>query len=115
MGFEFDGNKYKEASIHQKEWGAKVIMDLPLKGCEKLLDLGCGDGVLTAKIAALLPQGRVLGIDASHGMIQTANEQKANNLAFQQMDINELPFDSEFDIVFSNAALHWGQHSQTAH
>lgn len=107
MSFEFDGEKYKEASVHQREWGTKVIMDLSLKGYEKALDLGCGDGVLTSKIAALLPQGYVVGIDASHGMIHTAEEQKSSNLQFQQMDINELQFDNEFDIVISNAALHW--------
>jgi len=84
-------------------------MDLSLQGSEKALDLGCGDGVLTAKIASLLPQGFVLGIDASLGMIHTAQEQKADNLRFQQLDINELQFDSEFDVVFSNAALHWVQ------
>jgi len=107
MGYEFDGKKYREASIHQKEWGAQVISDLPLKGSEKLLDLGCGDGVLTAKIAALLPQGYVLGIDSSKGMIQTANELQGSNLQFEQMDIAKLPFDNEFDVVFYNAALHW--------
>lgn len=107
MSFEFDGEKYKQASTHQKQWGTQIIMDLSLKGCEKVLDLGCGDGVLTAKLAMLLPQGWVLGIDASQGMIQTARAQAYNNLRFQQMDINELQFDNDFDIVFSNAALHW--------
>ena len=41
MGFEFDGEKYKQASTHQKQWGTQIIMDLSLKGCEKVLDLDC--------------------------------------------------------------------------
>lgn len=107
MPCEFDGKKYKEASIHQKEWGTKVINDLPFRGDEKVLDLGCGDGVLTSQIASLLPRGYVLGIDASQGMIRTAQEHKVDNLEFQQMDIDAMSFVDAFDVVFSNAALHW--------
>ena len=40
--FEFDGKKYKMASIHQKEWGKTLISELKLKGDERILDLGCG-------------------------------------------------------------------------
>ena len=107
MSCEFDGKKYKEASIHQKEWGTKVITDLPFKGDEKVLDLGCGDGALTSRIAAILPKGYVLGIDASRNMICAAKEHTAENLEFQHMDIDEIRFVDEFDVVFSNAALHW--------
>ena len=107
MSCEFDGKKYKEASAHQKEWGTKVIMGLSFQGNEKVLDLGCGDGVLTSQIAALLPRGHVWGIDASLGMIRTAEELAGENLQFQHMDIAEIRFVDEFDVVFSNAALHW--------
>jgi len=107
MAHEFDGNKYKAASAHQKEWGAKLIEELNLSGTERILDLGCGDGALTAQLAALVPQGSVLGIDASHGMIETAHAHAAGNLSFEVHNINELDLENEFDIVFSNAALHW--------
>jgi len=43
--FEFDGEKYKQASKHQKEWGQNLIAGLRLRGDESILDLGCGDGV----------------------------------------------------------------------
>ena len=72
MAHEFDGKKYEKASAHQKEWGAKLISELSLKGNERVLDLGCGDGVNTALIAEALPNGEVVGIDASKGMIDTA-------------------------------------------
>ena len=68
--YEFDGEKYKKASRHQKEWGNKLISSLQLKGNEAILDLGCGDGILTEQLSLLVPNGYVLGIDASVGMIR---------------------------------------------
>ncbi len=105
--FEFDGQKYKTASGHQKEWGGRIIAELNLTGTETILDLGCGDGVLTKVLADLVPQGKVLGIDASMGMIETAKELAGYNLSFAYQDINDLAFFNEFDLIFSNAALHW--------
>jgi len=104
---EFDGRKYVEASGHQKEWGARLIAELELTGTERILDLGCGDGNLTAQLAARVPDGHVLGIDTSNGMLQTARRHECSNLHFQQKDISALDFLEEFDVVFSNATLHW--------
>lgn len=105
--FDFDGEKYKKASRHQKSWGNRLISELSLSGAETILDLGCGDGVLTARLASLVPDGRVLGIDASEGMIAAAKQLEGDNLSFHVMDIDEIDFDADFDVVFSNAALHW--------
>lgn len=113
MAHEFDGNKYKAASAHQKEWGAKLIQERSISGTERILDLGCGDGVLTSQLAALTPQGTVIGIDASHGMIDAAKTHLADNLSFEVSDINNLNFDNEFDIIFSNATLHWIKNHQS--
>ena len=107
MTHEFDGKKYEKASAHQKEWGAKLISELALKGNERVLDLGCGDGVNTAIMAELLPKGEVVGIDASKGMIETAKPKEKPNLHFILMDIDEIAFTDEFDVIFSNATLHW--------
>ncbi len=76
-------------------------------GAERILDLGCGDGALTAQIAALVPRGHVTGIDASTGMIGAARNHVAGNLSFVLKDINDLDYSDEFDLVFSNATLHW--------
>lgn len=105
--YEFDGEKYKNSSSHQKEWGVALISQLSLKGNEMILDLGCGDGVLTEKLSGFVPNGKVKGIDSSIGMIQTARKIKRVNLEFIQMDINTMGFKNEFDIIYSNAALHW--------
>jgi trans-aconitate methyltransferase len=107
MTHEFDGRKYEQASTHQKEWGATLIAKLDLRGTERVLDLGCGDGVLTSRIAELLPRGQAVGVDVSGGMIEAARPKAKQNLGFLLMDINDLAFSEEFDVVFSNATLHW--------
>ncbi len=107
MTFEFDGEKYKKASTHQRQWGEKLIAELHLTGGERILDLGCGDGTVTAQIADLVPNGSVLGIDTSEGMIASAHQHTRANLAFKLLDINKIDFHEEFDVVFSNATLHW--------
>ena len=105
--FDFDGKKYAGSSAHQKEWGSRLIGELSLQGDERVLDLGCGDGALTARIAAIVPQGYVLGIDSSPGMIEATKKYQESNLSFALMDINTLSFHEDFDVVFSNATLHW--------
>ena len=107
MTHKFDGKKYEKASAHQKEWGTRLITEVGLQGAETVLDLGCGDGALTAQIADLVQQGEVLGIDASQGMIDAARPKERKNLTFRKMDINELEFRERFDLVISNATLHW--------
>lgn len=107
MTFEFDGEKYKKASAHQKDMGRKLISELNLKGNEKILDLGCGDGVLTEETSRLVPNGKAVGIDASSGMIETARNLESHNLVFIQMDIDNIAFQEEFDLIVSNATLHW--------
>jgi trans-aconitate methyltransferase len=69
---------------------------------ERILDLGCGDGALTARIAGSGAQ--VVGVDASASMIEAA---QALGLDARVANGEALPFDAEFDAVFSNAALHW--------
>ena len=107
MTFDFDGKKYAQVSTHQKEWGARLIAELDIRGAEQILDLGCGDGALTKQLATLVPEGRVIGVDASQGMIDVANARTVGNLSFILMDINEWTLADHFDLIFSNATLHW--------
>ena len=69
---------------------------------ERILDLGCGDGALTAKLAAFGCD--VAGVDSSPEQIAAA---RARGLDARVMDGQALTFEGEFDAVFSNAALHW--------
>ena len=75
------------------------------------MDIGCGDGKITASIAKKVPQGFVIGIDSSEYMINLAKRKFPSkiyqNLSFIVKDVREMDFEEEFDIVFSNACLHW--------
>jgi len=69
---------------------------------ERILDLGCGDGVLTAELAR--SGAEIVGVDSSAAFVEAA---RARGLDVRLMDGEALAFDGEFDAVFSNAALHW--------
>ena len=92
----------KHAFVYEK---AKGLVELlaPQAG-ERILDLGCGTGALTAEIAARGVE--VLGVDRSDEMISQARR-KFPALKFEAGDARELRFNAEFDAVFSNAVLHW--------
>jgi trans-aconitate methyltransferase len=79
------------------------VLDLlqPQPG-ERILDLGCGDGVLTSKLAAT--GANVVGVDSSADMVNAA---RGRGLDARVMDATSLTFAEEFDAVFSNAVLHW--------
>lgn len=107
MTYEFDGNHYEKASLHQTSWGERMVALLPLKGTERILDIGCGDGRVTQKIAVRVPGGEVVGVDASKGMISAARKHETDTLRFEVLEVNGISFHQQFDVVFSHAALHW--------
>jgi len=82
--------------------GAPVLALLDPRPGERILDLGCGDGILTAKIADA--GAEVVGVDASDDMIAAA---QARGLDAHIANGEVLTFGAEFDAIFSNAALHW--------
>lgn len=95
----YDG---KHAFVWEK---AKAVMELlSPKAGERILDLGCGTGHLTAQIAAT--GADVIGIDRSAEMISQARE-RFSDLHFEVADARHLLFERQFDAVFSNAVLHW--------
>jgi trans-aconitate methyltransferase len=92
----------KHAFVWEKATGLLELL-APKPG-ERVLDLGCGTGVLTSEIAST--GAHVLGIDRSPEMIAEAR-QKYPSLQFEVCDARSLNFSQEFDAVFSNAVLHW--------
>jgi SAM-dependent methyltransferase len=86
------------------QYGAEVVSLLAPQPGEQILDIGCGTGHLTAKIAE--SGARVLGVDVSREMVAAARENYPR-LEFLHSDARELRLDCEFNAVFSNAALHW--------
>ncbi|MEN6472842.1 MAG: methyltransferase domain-containing protein [Syntrophaceae bacterium] len=109
--FCWDAADYSRHSETQFSWARETIAKLNLKGDETLIDLGCGDGKVSAYIAERLPKGAVLGIDNSPEMIDLARLSfpagAYPNLAFEHMDVCAIEVDRRFDIAFSNAVLHW--------
>jgi trans-aconitate 2-methyltransferase len=109
--YQWDSVDYHKSSAEQQRWGIELLNKLVLQGNERVLDLGCGDGKLTAEIVRRVPSGSVVGIDKSEDMIRFAQEHYQPdvfpNLKFLLLDARNLFFDQEFDVVFSNAALHW--------
>ena len=98
----------KHAFVYEKAKG--LVELLAPKAGERVLDLGCGTGALTAEIAAR--GAEVLGVDRSEEMIAQARK-KFPALRFEVMDARELRFNTDkagaagFEAVFSNAVLHW--------
>ena len=109
--FQWDACDYANHSSVQQKWAKELISKLGLRGNESLLDIGCGDGKVTAEISTYLQAGFVMGIDSSEEMISLANKTFPSdvypNLSFLNQDARKLTFYQKFDVVFSNAVLHW--------
>jgi trans-aconitate methyltransferase len=94
--------QYGKNARFVSDLGMPVVELLSAQSGERILDLGCGDGVLSLKLVDIGCE--VVGIDSSAEMIKAA---KSRGLDAHVMDGRSLPFGNEFDAVFSNAALHW--------
>lgn len=95
-------DRYAEHAHFVPALGQPVLELLKARPGERILDLGCGDGVLTEKIAAA--GAAVVGVDASADMVSAACKR---GIDARIADGAGLEFSREFDAVFSNAALHW--------
>jgi trans-aconitate 2-methyltransferase len=111
--YQWNAEDYARNSTAQFTWAQELIGKLALRMNEAVLDIGCGDGKVSAEIARQVPKGRVVGIDRSWQMVALAQSQYRSqspvleNLAFLQMDAARIGFYAAFSVVFSNAALHW--------
>jgi len=108
---QWNADDYARNSSAQLQWAQELIAKLDLQGCEAVLDIGCGDGKISAQLARAVRDGNVLGIDLSEGMVRLASEQfptaQYPNLSFLRMDAAGIRLDGRFDVAFSTAALHW--------
>lgn len=102
---------YEKSAIAQYSWAVGLMSRHNLKGDESILDIGSGNGKITARLAEMVPRGNVVGIDISPEMVDYARNTYPSethpNLSFQIGDASCLDFCEEFDIVVSFACLHW--------
>jgi trans-aconitate methyltransferase len=104
----WSAERYAQTAHFVPAFGTPVVELLAPQPGERILDLGCGDGVLTEKIAAA--GASVVAVDAAPDMVAAA---QARGLDARVVPGQSLAFEREFDAVFSNAALHW-MHPQEA-
>lgn len=107
---EWNASGYQSVSSLQEAIATEQLSRLTLGKHDRILDIGCGNGKITAAIAERVSQGSVLGVDASQNMITFAQENYAPvhaNLQFEIGDARNLTYQHEFDQIVSFNALHW--------
>ena len=109
VGGIWDADLYNNKHAFVAKYGEDVLGWLAPQKDEYILDVGCGTGTLTGKIAE--SDSIVTGIDASPEMIAKA-KQACNNIEFLVKDATNFSFEKKFDAVFSNATFHWIKNQQ---
>jgi len=108
---DWDAATYDRVAEPQTRWGRAVLDRLPLDGSERVLDAGCGSGRVTELLAARLPGGRVVALDASAAMIEAAQARLAafgDRVEFVVADLGRpIPLVEPVDAILSTATFHW--------
>ncbi len=108
---EWNASGYQAISGLQEAIATEQLSRLTLAAQDRILDIGCGNGKITAAIASRIPQGSVVGVDASQNMISFAQTNYGApihpNLHFEVGDARHLTYQHEFDQIVSFNALHW--------
>jgi len=112
---EWDAATYDKIADPMTRWGTGVLDRLPLVGSETVLDAGCGSGRVTEQLLERLPNGHVIGLDASASMLEEARRRLAglaDRVSFVQTDLLDLGPASldgraTVDAVLSTATFHW--------
>lgn len=111
MKVKWNPEDYRGHSDAQRKFAEDLLARLGKMDGGAVLDLGCGDGRLTAFLAENFPDSEVVGADSSREMVEYARtnfpSERHPNLSFRELDFSDLDYDGRFGLVFSNAALHW--------
>jgi len=105
----WNSQRYNKHASFVSDLALPVVDLLAPKENEEILDLGCGEGTLACEIQK--SGAKVMAVDLSDAMVESA---KAKGIDAHVMSITELPFQNNFDAIFSNAALHWVKESEKA-
>jgi trans-aconitate 2-methyltransferase len=105
----WDPERYNQFKTERSAPFEDLVQLIKIRPGLKVIDLGCGTGELTSRLAGLLPGSQVLGIDSSPDMLTKTRAFKGANVNFQLRDIQEI--EGAWDLIFSNAAIQWiGDH-----
>jgi trans-aconitate 2-methyltransferase len=101
---------FENSSLQLKH--AKALIDKhAFSGVENILDIGCGDGKITAALGQLIPYGKIVGIDKSVEMIDFASQQflssEFSNVRFDVLDARNINYENQFDLIVSFSCLHF--------
>jgi trans-aconitate 2-methyltransferase len=108
VGTPWDAATYDRSSQPQQAWAAEVVVRLEgISPDATILDIGCGTGRVTEALVALVPDGRVLAIDASEEMVAVAQRRLGARAEVWCQDVLDLELGELVDVVVSTAALHW--------
>ena len=106
----WNGDLYGRNSAHHRRYDDAFLATLSLRPTDEVLDAGCGTGDFTIKLAARVPQGRVVGLDASPSQIAAATAHARSNVGLvvgRAEDLDGSLGDRRFDAIVSRATLHW--------
>jgi trans-aconitate methyltransferase len=108
---DWDGAQYAANTDHHRRYDARFLATLPLQPTDRVLDLGCGAGDLTATVAARVADGHVVGLDPQPSLLAQARSCAGANQSFVEAAAQHLAAaladDGTFDVVFSQSMLHW--------
>ena len=115
--FNRAASSYERAARVQNTIGEQLFARLPLLKIQPkyILDLGCGSGIFTQKLKEHYPKAQVVGLDIAYAMLQNSQAKQGwlKKWGIVNADMHKLPFaDYQFDLVFSNQALHWSDNTQ---
>ncbi|MEY2402739.1 MAG: trans-aconitate 2-methyltransferase [Acidimicrobiaceae bacterium] len=107
----WDGALYAANTGHHRRYDARFLSTLPLAPTDRVLDLGCGAGDLTATVAQLVPDGHVVGLEPQPSLLAEARGRAGANQSFVETAAQQLseaiPGTDVFDVIFSQSVLHW--------
>jgi trans-aconitate 2-methyltransferase len=107
-GTAWDAGTYDRSSDPQQAWAAEVRERLEgVSPDATVLDVGCGTGRVTETLLALVPNGRVLAVDASADMIELARRRLGDRADVWCQNVLDLNLTSPVDVIISTATLHW--------
>ena len=108
---EWDAGAYHRVADPQFEWGRRLLATLSLRGDETVIDAGCGTGRLTRLLLERLTSGRMIAIDLSERMLESARENLEpdfhGRVEYVRVDLLDLAQRDVADLVFSTATFHW--------